>query len=140
MTASSIDDIFAFCVCENTPLPAVWAEVENNLCNVARDKHKAPRILIDVQRSIFESHGFEVEVFADHFRQGVWADLIRDGGKVALVIGTQQNVCVCDRLELLDALADVCDDGSDSLRITATTEQAVHWLTDDSTTSQNTTA
>ena len=128
MLSSVNDDIFAFCVCENTPLAEVWAEIENNLCNAQRDKRRAPLILIDLQRSIFEDHGFAVEVFADHFRVGVWADLIRDGGRVALVIGTQQNVCVCDKLELLDAMADVCD-GTEAIRITATTDQAVRWLT-----------
>lgn len=132
MTVLDTDELFAFCVCENTPLTAVWAEIENNLCNAQRDKHKAPLILLDLQRSIFETHGFEVEVFADHFRHGIWADLIRDGGKVAIVIGTQRNVCVCGRLELLDAMADICDD-SDAIRITATTEQAVHWLTGNAT-------
>lgn len=132
MPASVNDEIFAFCVCENTPLSEVWAEVESNLGNAERDKGKAPLILIDLQRSIFESHGHEVEVFADHFRFGMWSDLLLKGGRVAIVIGTQQNVCVCDKLELLDALADVCD-GSDSIRITATTQQAVHWLTDSAT-------
>jgi hypothetical protein len=110
------------------PQKGTWAEIENILCNAQRDKPRAPLILIDLQRSIFEDHGFEVEVFADHFRVGVWADLIRNGGRVALVIGTQQNVCVCDKLELLDAMADVCD-GSEAIRITATTDQAVRWLT-----------
>lgn len=123
--AVDLDDVFAFCVMEQTALHDVWAEIENTLCH--RDKQKPPKILVDMSHTLFRDHGLEIDLFTDSLSHGVWADIINDGGRFAIVIGTQQNVCVCGELELLDALADVCD-ASDAIRIMSTTQQALRWL------------
>ncbi len=123
---ADLEDIFAFCATEHSALTDVWAEIEHTLCD--RDKSKPPRILIDMRHTLFREHGFQIDLFADSLSHGLWADIINDGGRLAIVIGTQENVCVVGKLELLDALA-VVSDNSDAIRIVATTEQAVQWLT-----------
>ena len=124
--ARKLDDIFAYCVMEETSLLEVWADIESSLCS--RNKRVPPKIMIDFSHLLFRNHGFEIELFIDHLQSGVFADAINDGGRVAIVIGTQQNVCVCGELELLDALAELAQ-GSDAIHIMPTTSQAYAWLT-----------
>jgi len=120
-----LDDVFAFCVMEQTALHDVWAEIEHTLCE--RDKSRPPKILVDMSHTLFRDHGMEIDLFTNSLSHGVWADIINDRGRFAIVIGTHQNVCVCGKLELLDALADVSD-SSDAIRIMSTTKQALRWL------------
>lgn len=124
ITASE-SPIFAFCVCDETQLEDVWQDIERELCS--RSKHTPPLILIDVQRALFENDGIESEQFVEHFNRGVWADLIRKQGKLAVVIGSQENVCVAAKLELLEAFAELSN-GSDNIRLLPSTKLAMRWL------------
>ena len=127
MSAEQLDleNTFAFCATEHTSLTDLWSEIERTLCH--RDKTKPPRILIDLRHTLFTDEDVQIELFKDSLSHGMWADIINDGGRFAVVIGTQENVCICGELALLEALADVSD-RSDALRILPTTQQAVRWL------------
>ena len=112
-------------MCEQTSLADLRVDIEDYLCN--RDKHKPPRLLLDVRRLIFGTDSIEADWFVDYLEHGVWADIIHADGRLAAVIGTHKNVCVCAKVHLVDALAQLSD-RSKSIRITATTDQALRWL------------
>ena len=117
--------ITAFCVPQEIHLTEVWAEIEHTLCD--RDKHKPPKILIDLRHCLFREHGFELDFFADNLSHGLWSDIINDGGRLALVVGTPDNVCVCGKLELRDMLADVSRNSA-AIGVMETQEEALNWL------------
>ena len=118
------DQVFAFCACEHASLEEVWAEIEAALCS---RKGAPPRILLDLQRALYYHGDLESEQFVERFRRGLWAELLKTGGRLAVVIGKQDHVCVTGPVELLQSLANLSDT-MDSVRLLPTTKLAVRWL------------